>query len=98
MLIKIHTSYRKVAAICDTDLIGKTFEEGNQSIFINPNFFKGDEKSQEEILKDIDILGAEDATFNFVGKESVDTALKAGVIKQEGIREIQGVPIALVLL
>ena len=40
----------------------------------------------------------EDATFNIVGKESVQTALEAGIIKEQGIIKIQEVPIALVLL
>jgi hypothetical protein len=40
----------------------------------------------------------EDSTFNIVGEESVKAALKAGIIKKEGITRIQGVPIALVLL
>ena len=27
MLIKIHKGYRKTVALCDSDLIGKTFEQ-----------------------------------------------------------------------
>ncbi len=98
MLLKIHKSYRTVVAICDTDLIGKTFEQGKEIIEIKPHFFKGEEKTESEILEAIEITSMEDATFNIVGKESVACALKSGIIKQEGIKEINGVPIALVLL
>ena len=42
MLVKIHESYISIIAICDSDLIGKTFEEGKKNIFVNPNFFQGD--------------------------------------------------------
>ena len=40
----------------------------------------------------------EDATFNIVGKESVSTALKAGIINQSSVTKISGVPFALTLL
>lgn len=98
MLVKIHESYRAVVAICDSNIIGKTFEEGKRQIKVNEHFFKGEEKTESEVLKIMEEGSAEDYTFNIVGEESVKTALKAGIIKQEGIIRIQGVPIALVLL
>lgn len=43
-------------------------------------------------------MSMEDATFNITGKNSINVALKIGLINQEGIKEIQGIPFALVLL
>ena len=40
-------------------------------------------------------MDKEDATFNIVGKESVLTALEAGIIKEDGVMKIQDVPVAL---
>jgi len=98
MLVKIHNSYRTIVAICDSDLIGKKFEQGNKQIEVKENFFKGQEKTEKEVLHIIEMQSSEDATFNIVGKKSIETALKSGIINQEGIIEIQGVPVALVLL
>ena len=98
MLVKIHSTYRNVVAICDEDLVGKTFEEGHRQIFVNPNFFKGEEKSEQEVQEIIEMGAGEDFTFNIVGKESVGVALKSGFIKEEGVITIQEIPIALVLL
>jgi uncharacterized protein len=98
MLIKIHKAYRTIVALCDSDLIGKTFEEGIRQIEVHPNFFKGDEKNKEEILELLRDLEKEDATFNIVGKESVECAIIAGVISKDGILDIGGVPVALVLM
>ncbi len=98
MQLKIHNSYRKIIALSDTDLIGKTFEQGIKQIEITPNFFKGQEKNKEQIIPILKALQKEDATFNIVGKESVQTALEAGIIKQKGIIKIQNVPVALILL
>ncbi len=98
MLVKIHSSYRPIIAICDSDLIGKNFEEGKRCIHVNPNFFQGEEKNDKEIMRIIEKGSEEDYTFNIVGKRAVELALRAGIIKSEGIIHIQGVPIALVLL
>jgi hypothetical protein len=98
MLVKIHPSYRSTVAICDSGLIGKTFEEGNKQIILNPHFYQGEEKTEKEVLEILENGSAEDFTFNIVGEESTSLALKAGLIRQEGITRIQGVPIALVLL
>ena len=98
MQIKIHEAYRKIVALADTDLIGKTFTEDIKQIFINPNFYKDQEKTKEEIVEILKDMQKEDATFNIVGKESIECALKAGVIDKEGIFYIDGVPLALGLL
>jgi hypothetical protein len=98
MLVKIHSSYRATVAICDSEILGKTFEEGIKSITINPHFFQGEEKSDLEVLEIMEKGSYEDYTFNIVGHESVKLALRAGLVKPEGIIKIQGVPIALVLL
>lgn len=98
MLVKIHSTYRNVVAICDSDLIGKTFGEGQKCLFVNPNFFQGEEKSEKEVLDIIEKGLYEDYTFNIVGRQSTDLALKAGIIRSEGIINIQNIPIALILL
>ena len=98
MLVKIHSSYRNVVAICDSDLIGKTLQEGKKYLFVNPNFYQGEEKDEKQVLEIIEKGSAEDYTFNIVGEESVNLALKSGIIREEGISKIQGVPLALILL
>lgn len=98
MLVKIHKTYRDVVAICDLDLIGKKFEQGKFQLDIKESFFKGDKISKEKAIKLMQDMSREDATFNIIGERSVNTALKAGIISKKGIKKIQGVPFALVLL
>jgi len=98
MQFKIHDSYRKIITLTDTDLIGKTFTEGIKQIDIRSNFFKGEEKPKQEIFKILKNMQKEDATFNIVGKESIETAIEAGIINKKGVIEIDSVPVALVLL
>jgi len=98
MLVKMHSSYRNVMAVCDEDLLGKTFEEGNRQIDIKEGFFGGDNKPEKEVIEEMRRFSDEDGTFNIVGVNSVAAALKAGVIKEDGVIRIQDIPIALVLL
>ncbi len=98
MFVKIHNSYRDVVAVCDSDLIGKYLEEGNSQLEIKPSFFQDKEINEEECISLIEDLAKDDATFNIVGKSSVNAALKAGIISKEGVKVIQETPYALVLL
>ena len=98
MQLKIHNSYRQIVALTDSDLIGKTFTQDNRQIEIRSNFFEGEEKTQKEIFEILKDMEKEDATFNIVGKESVETALQAGIIDKQGIITIENIPIALRLM
>ena len=96
--INVINTYRDVVAICDSELIGQKFEKGKFQLDVKESFYKGKEVSEAELLKIINNLSREDATFNIVGKRSVSIALRAGIIVKEGIKEIRGVPFALVLI
>jgi len=89
MYIKIHKSETaKIIAICDEDLIGKEFEEGNLYLKVSENFFKGEKKNKEEvkkILKDAN-------SANFVGKKSVSIAVELGLVDEKNVIKIKGVP------
>ena len=98
MLVKIHKSYRWVVAICDSDLLGQRFEEGNKQLDMTGAFFKGEEEGGEELKEIIEDYQREDATFFIVGKESVEFCKGLGLIVEGGVKEIGGVPVGLVLL
>ena len=98
MYVNIIRSYRDVIAICDSELIGKRFEQDKLQLDVKENFFKGEEKSSEQVEEIITQMSAEDATFNIIGKKSINIALKTKLISQEGIKIINGIPFALVLI
>lgn len=98
MFINIIKSYRYVVAVCDKELIGRKFEEGKMQLDVKENFYKGEEKTPEEIGEMLIDMKLEDATFNIVGDKSVKIALEKGIITEEQIGEVQGVKFALVLI
>ena len=75
------------------DVSGDFFSSKDDSGEPNGKVFSIDE-AREEIVR----CAQEDATFNFVGKESVELAKELGIVKDEGVVEIDGVPFALVLM
>ena len=98
MFIKIHKSYRDVVAVCDSDILGKSFEEGNKLLDVRESFYKGKEIAEKELISLMKDFAQEDATFNIVGKDAVACALKAGIISKEGIKYVSDVPFALGLM
>jgi len=97
MLVRIIKSYRNIVTICDEGLLGKKFKEGRFQLEVKENFFEGEKKTEEETIEIIKKMIKEDCTFNIVGQESVETALKTGIINHAGIKRIQGIPFSLIL-
>lgn len=98
MYIKIHKSYRNVVAICDADIVGKCFEEGKRQLDLRENFYKDKKVTREQAIKILQEQSNEEATFNVVGKKSVEAAIEAGVISKNSVDTINNIPFALVLL
>lgn len=98
ILVKVHKAYRNVVAVCDSELVGKYLEEGKRELRVGEHFFKGEEKTHEEMVAFLQLYSENDSTFNIVGPKSIKAALDAGIITKEGISHIQDVPFALVLL
>ncbi len=85
-------------AICDSELLGKIFEEGQFQLDVKEGFYKGEEMNEDETREIIIKMSGEDATFNIVGKKSIALAVDVGIIMGEGIKTVQGIPFALVLV
>jgi len=92
VLVKIHESAgNSILAVADEDLIGKTFDEGDLHLEITERFYKGEEKSEEEIIA----LMKGSTNTNIVGEKSIAIALKAGIITEDSVIKIQGIPHAI---
>ncbi len=96
MIIKVHKTQdgRKITALCDNDLIGKKFEEKNLQLDLTSNFYKGEEKTKEEIIE----LIKGSYILNLAGKKSTNLAIKLGIIRKENIIKIKNIPHAQAIL
>jgi len=94
MFLKRYESEEKVIiAVCDSDIIGKEFREGELTLNLDEKFYKGEIVSKKELnqaLLDADIV-------NISGKKSVACAVDLGYIDTETIIFINGIPHAQIL-
>lgn len=89
MYIKKHMIRDKIIfAVCDEDLIGKKFSKGDLVLDISKDFYKGEKKSEKElkgIIKNFE-------NVNLVGRKTIKFALKLGILNEESIIIIGGIP------
>ena len=94
MYLKKHIIGEKIVfAICDEELIGKKFSEGDLILDVSYDFYKGEKKSEKElegIIKDFE-------NVNLVGEKTIKFALKLGILNEENIVVIEGIPHAQII-
>ena len=96
MLIKIHKTpdRKKMIAICDSNLIGKKFEEKGLQLDLRGDFYNGDELPEEEIRKVIKRA----YIINAVGEKSVKFLITEKIIDKKNIITIKKIPHAQAML
>ncbi|MDG6243497.1 MAG: DUF424 family protein [Methanolobus sp.] len=88
MYLKIHKSGAStIVALCDRELIGKTLKEGNITVTITEEFYKGDIISEQEA---IDII-SKASNVNIFGEKAVLCAVKCGLVDKSKIKIIDEV-------
>ncbi|HZX45234.1 MAG TPA: DUF424 domain-containing protein [Candidatus Nanoarchaeia archaeon] len=90
MIIKIHRAHegRKLVALCDNELIGKVFEEGDAFLDLRLKFYAGEEKGRDEVLEALKNA----SIVNAVGKESVGLLVSAKIVEEKCILKVNGIP------
>jgi hypothetical protein len=75
-------------AICDCEVLGKTFREGKIVFHVKKEFYNGGKVSVEEAVGMI-----ENSTIvNMVGRNCVEKAIAKGYVHPEAVLRIEGVP------
>jgi len=75
-------------AICDADVLGKTFREGKIVFSVKEEFYRGARVRVEEA---VDMI-KNSTIVNMVGKNIVQKAIETGYVHPEAILNIEGVP------
>lgn len=96
--VKLHRSRRNILAACDSEIVGKKFEEGKRLLDVRESFFKDEEVPYEEAVNLMRLHRLEDSTFNIIGKNSVKAAEEAGIINPGCVSTVNGIPFILILL
>jgi len=89
---KYETESGDLIAICDEELVGKSFKEGKIKLDLDTysSFYKGElvkEEEAEALISGDDLYSA-----NVVGIRSVNVVLKKGIAKKEDVKKVEGIP------
>lgn len=76
-----------VLAICDADLLGKTFRDEGIVFTVREEFYKGLKVDVDEAVKLID----QSTIVNMIGRNIVMKAVERGVVHPEAVLKISGV-------
>lgn len=95
MYLKSYSVNKEIlVAVCDSELIGRTFREGELHLSVNEDFFKGSPADEHEVKKAL-----EDATIaNLVGEQSVACGIDSGIVDEHCVITIDGIPHAQMVL
>ena len=81
-------------ACCDEELLNQVFKEGNLRIEVSNQYFGGrliDLEVAIEILK-------ETSFFNIIGENIIEKVIECNLISRNGVRFINGVPMAIKMM
>jgi len=73
-----------MVAVCDDDVLGETFENGEVSLTVEESFYGGDEADEGEV---VDSLSRANIA-NIVGARAVEVAIEAGIIDGDHVLEV----------
>ncbi len=74
-------------AICDAEILGKTFRESGMVLEVREEFYKGVRTSIDEAISLID----QSTIVNIIGCNTVKKAIEKGYVHPEAVIEIGGV-------
>ncbi len=77
-----------LVAVCDEELLGQVFEEGEVVLDVREEFYGGERLTESEVLEVL----REATIANLTGREAVRVGIRAGVIDRKNVLEVQGVP------
>ena len=76
----------RLVSVCDADVLGETFENGELSLSVDAEFYEGEAADAETVAASL----AEASVANLVGTESVETAIEAGFVDEANVLEFEG--------
>jgi hypothetical protein len=85
---KYDTEGQLIVAVCDKNIIGKKFRDGELVLRLEEGFYKAEEASEKEVKEAL--LCATIA--NIAGEKSIACAVECGSIDPETIIFIEGIP------
>ncbi len=85
---KYDTEGQLIVAVCDKNIIGKKFMQGELVLKLDEGFYKGEDAWEDDVK-----AALSDATIaNIAGEKSIACAVECGCVDPDNIIFIQGIP------
>ena len=90
VLTERETDEGLLVSACDADIVGESFENGQVSLTVEPDFYDGEAAEtgvpDERVLESL----AACTTANLVGEYTVELAIEGGFVDEETVLDIDG--------
>ena len=73
-----------LVSVCDPDILGETFENGNVSLTVTEDFYGGEEVDEAQVIESLDRA----AVANLVGVQTIELAIEHGFVAEGNVLEI----------
>ncbi|WP_257299159.1 DUF424 domain-containing protein [Haloarchaeobius sp. FL176] len=74
-----------LVSVCDPDVLGETFEDGDLSLTVSEEFYAGDEVDEDQVIDSLHRA----SVANIVGERSVTVAIDAGIVEEANVLTIE---------
>ncbi|WP_436926359.1 DUF424 domain-containing protein [Halosimplex amylolyticum] len=75
-----------LVSVCDPEDLGETYGNGEVSLTVEPDFYDGDEATEEEVVDSLSRC----STANIVGTDAVGLAIEHGFVDEENVLDLDG--------
>ena len=73
-----------LVAVCDEDVLGETFENGDVSLTVTEEFYGGESVDERAVADSL----ARASVANLVGTEAVDLAVREGFVDEANVLDV----------
>ena len=84
ILTERQTEQGLLVAVCDRDVLGETFENGEISITVTEEFYGGDEVDEDAVVDSL----TRATIANLVGSRAVELAVEQGFVDEANVLDI----------
>lgn len=83
--MKVYRVEREVVvAVCDSDIVGKTFREGEVKIEVKESFYGDVDVDEEDVRRALKVA----TIANITGKRAVKIAIEMGIVDESNVLKI----------
>ena len=85
ILTERETDEGLLVAVCDDDVLGETFEDGEVSLTVSEEFYGGEEADEQAVVNSL----ARASVANIVGTEAVELAIREGFVEEANVLDVE---------